>query len=64
MPRTAHDVDMTQLTSKMPSDITSDPFPWAHDHENLCDMTRMSGQHPARSASKETEDDYWDPRPE
>lgn len=40
----------------------ADPLPWAHDHDNLCDETRMSGKHPARSATKETEDDYWDPR--
>lgn len=39
-----------------------DRLPWAHDHENLCDESRMSGRHPERSASKETEDDYWDPR--
>ena len=50
---------MTHQASK----ATSDPLPWAHDHENLCDETRMSGQHLPRSASKETEDDYWDPRP-
>lgn len=44
--------------------INRDPYPWRHDHDELCDASRMSGRHLPRSATKETQEDQHDPRPE
>lgn len=52
------------FASKTPRDLNRDPLPWWHDHDELCDVSRLSGGHLPRSATKETEDDIFDPRPE
>ena len=50
------------FASKTGRDLTTDPAPWWHDHETLCDEDRATGEHPERSAVKEAEEDEYRPR--
>jgi hypothetical protein len=50
------------FASKTGRDLTTDPAPWWHDHETLCEEDRTSGDHAERSAWKEAEEDEYRPR--